>query len=48
MPHGCHASALAKASKTVFVNGRGAGRIGDEVGCGSTVVTGVKTIFCGG
>lgn len=44
----CHTSTLAKGSSTVFVNGKGAGRIGDPVGCGSAVARGSLNVFIGG
>ena len=47
-PHGCHGSALASGSSTVFVNGKEAGRIGDPVACGGTVATGSGNVFAGG
>ena len=48
VPHGCHDSVLASGSKTVYVNGKQAGRIGDPVACGSSVATGSKNVFAGG
>lgn len=51
-PHQCgpsvHASVLAKGSATVFVNGKGCGRIGDPVACGSVAIDGAGTVFAGG
>lgn len=51
-PHQCgpdvHASVLAKGSATVFVNGKGCGRIGDPVACGSVTIDGAGTVFAGG
>lgn len=51
-PHQCgpnvHASVLAKGSSTVFVNGKGCGRIGDPVACGSVAIDGAVTVFAGG
>lgn len=45
--HGCHDSVLAAGSATVYVNGKQAGRVGDPVGCGSSVATGSSSVFCG-
>lgn len=45
---GCHGGVLAAGSKTVIVNGRGAGRIGDPVSCGSFVMTGSHNVIIGG
>ena len=36
-PHGCHDSALASGSSTVYTNGKQSGRKGDPVACGSSV-----------
>lgn len=44
----CHAGALAQGSSSVKVNGRGAGRIGDPVSCGSSVATGSPNVLAGG
>lgn len=44
----CHPGILAMGSKTVRVNLRPAGRIGDPVNCGSKVLTGSPTVICGG
>ena len=44
----CHASTLADGSATVFVNGQPLARIGDPIGCGSTVAQGSPNVFAGG
>lgn len=44
-PHGIQP--LVTASGTVFINGRGCGRIGDSYACGAIVVTGAPTVFAG-
>lgn len=43
----CHGGTLAAGSATVFVNGRPAGRIGDQVSCGSTCATGSPDVYAG-
>lgn len=43
-----HAMPIAIGSKTVFVNGRGAGRIGDYIVSCTVVATGSKDVFAGG
>lgn len=40
-------SGLTKSSTTVFVNGRGAGRIGDEYTSDNIVTSGSTTVFIG-
>ena len=45
--HGCHSSSLAGGSSTVFVDCRGAGRLGDAVACGSVCVQGVSSVIVG-
>ena len=41
--------AIAIGSKTVFVNGRGCGRIGDKIdGFGTSVSEGSQNVFAGG
>lgn len=44
----CHSANQAAGSSTVFVNGKPLARIGDAVGCGSSVATGATTVFAGG
>ena len=48
VPHGSHSGVLASGSKTVYVNGRQLGRIGDPIDCGSSVATGSSNVFAGG
>lgn len=43
-----HASVLAGGSSTVFINGKGAARIGDAVACGSSAAEGSANVFIGG
>lgn len=43
----CHGGVLASGSKSVFVNKKRAGRIGDPVSCGSSVATGSPNVFAG-
>lgn len=53
-PHTCpaipetHGSVLASGSSTVFINGKGAARIGDPVACGSVCAEGSGDVFIGG
>lgn len=43
-----HAAPIAVGSTTVFINGKGAGRVGDAiVGC-TSVAAGSPNVFCGG
>ena len=44
---GCHPGFLAIGSTTVFVNGRGLGRVGDQISCGSLVMTGSTDVLAG-
>lgn len=51
-PHGCsvcppHASVLSEGSSTVFAEGKGVGRVGDPVACGSRVAQGSLNVFAG-
>ena len=51
--HGCefhpvHTGVIAAGSKSVFVNGRRVGRIGDGISCGGSVIEGSPNVFCGG
>lgn len=41
----CHDSSLAAGSPNVFVNNKQIGRIGDPVGCGSSVAGGSGNVF---
>lgn len=43
----CHQGAVQQASQTVFVNGQGAVRLGDEIDCGGFVMQGAATVFIG-
>ncbi|APR98666.1 PAAR domain-containing protein [Wolbachia endosymbiont of Folsomia candida] len=40
------ARVLTNGSKTVFVNGYGVGRVGDQVSCGSKIISGSPNVFC--
>lgn len=40
-------SVLTKASTTVFINGKGVGRIGDEYTANNTITQGSATVFAG-
>ena len=51
--HGCdvhapHTGVIAVGSKTVYINGRQAGRIGDPVSCGGNVMEGSPDVIIGG
>ncbi len=41
-------SVLTKASTTVFINNKGAGRIGDEYTSDNIITSGSQTVFIGG
>ena len=43
----CHEGAVQQASQTVFINGSGAVRLGDEIDCGGFVIQGASTVFIG-
>lgn len=43
----CHGGALGSGSGTVFANGKGIGRVGDPVDCGSNVAAGSPDVFAG-
>lgn len=43
-----HAKPIAVGSTTVFVNGRGCGRIGDGISDCTSVAEGAETVFAGG
>ena len=43
----CHASRVASGSGTVFINGRPAARIGDNIACGSLIAQGSNNVFIG-
>lgn len=42
-----HAAPIAVGSPTVFVNGRGAGRVGDAISDCTSVAAGSSNVFCG-
>lgn len=42
-----HTAPIAKGSPTVFVNGLGAGRIGDSISSCTNVAEGSPNVFCG-
>jgi len=43
----CHGSVARTGSETVFVNAKAACRVTDDVACGSKMMTGSTTVFCG-
>ena len=43
-----HAAPIATGSTTVFVNGKGAGRIGDGISGCTSVAAGSENVFAGG
>lgn len=43
----CHDGALSQGSMTVFANDLQAGRIGDPISCGSSVMIGSENVFIG-
>lgn len=42
-----HAAPIAVGSTTVFVNGKGAGRVGDAISGCTSVASGSSDVFCG-
>jgi uncharacterized Zn-binding protein involved in type VI secretion len=42
-----HSAPIAVGSTTVFVNGRGAGRVGDAISGCTSVAAGSPNVFCG-
>lgn len=42
-----HSRPIAVGSTTVFVNGRGAGRVGDAISACTSVAAGSPDVFCG-
>ena len=44
----CHTSHLAGGSRSVFVNGKPLGRVGDGVACGGSIAAGSSNVFAGG
>ena len=47
-PFSSHAAPIASGSSTVFVNGQGAGRIGDGISGCTSVAAGSPNVFAGG
>lgn len=47
-PCPAHAAPIAVGSTTVFVNGRGCGRIGDAISGCTSVAAGSSNVFAGG
>lgn len=43
-----HSAPIAKGSSTVFVNGVGAGRVGDKIAGCTAVAKGSENVFAGG
>jgi uncharacterized Zn-binding protein involved in type VI secretion len=43
-----HAASIAVGSTTVFVNGKGAGRVGDAISGCTSVAAGSSNVFAGG
>ena len=48
IPIQCHDAILSRGSRTVYVNSRQLGRIGDPVSCGSLCATGSPNVIAGG
>jgi len=48
VPCPAHAAPIAVGSSTVFVNGRGAGRVGDAISGCTSVAEGSSNVFAGG
>lgn len=46
-PEGCHTGTIAIGSTTVFINGKGCGKVGDALDCGDFVMTGSSNVLCG-
>ena len=47
-PCPAHAAPIASGSGTVFVNGKGCGRVGDSISAGTSVAAGSSNVFAGG
>lgn len=47
-PCPAHAAPIASGSSTVFVNGRGCGRVGDGISGCTSVAAGSSNVFAGG
>jgi len=43
-----HTAPITIGSTTVFINGKGAGRVGDEISGCTSVAQGSPNVFCGG
>jgi uncharacterized Zn-binding protein involved in type VI secretion len=48
VPCPSHAAGIATGSTTVFVNGKGAGRVGDGISGCTSVAAGSPNVFAGG
>lgn len=48
VPCPAHAAPIAVGSSTVFVNGKGAGRVGDAISGCTSVAAGSSNVFAGG
>lgn len=46
-PCPAHTAPIAVGSTTVFVNGKGAGRVGDAISSCTSVAAGSPNVFCG-
>ena len=42
-----HAAGIASGSSTVFVNGKGCGRVGDSISACTSVAAGSSNVFAG-
>ena len=47
-PCPAHTASIASGSSTVFVNGKGAGRVGDGITACTSVAVGSSNVFAGG
>ena len=48
VPCPSHSAPIAIGSSTVFINGRGCGRVGDAIAGCTSVATGSPNVFAGG
>jgi uncharacterized Zn-binding protein involved in type VI secretion len=48
VPCPAHNAPISTGSSTVFINGKGAGRIGDAISGCTSVAEGSPNVFCGG
>lgn len=48
VPCPAHAAPIAVGSTTVFINNKGAGRVGDAIAGCTAVAAGSPNVFCGG